>query len=277
MSEDFLAAMARSSRERVARERELQPQRELQARARELPAAPRLALSNSGFDLIAEVKLRSPASGQLKAGGEDITARVLAYADAGAAAISVLTEPSRFDGALSHLSQAASSLAGRIPVMRKDFLVDAYQVYQARLAGAGGVLIILRMLARAELEALIEAASGLGLFALLEAFDAADLRLAADLVREYGPRTTLLVGVNCRDLVTLEVVPGRLEALAPLLPRSVPRVAESGVTGGSDAARLVAEGYDVALVGSALMQAGDPLVLARALLAAGRAAASARV
>jgi indole-3-glycerol phosphate synthase len=131
----------------------------------------------------------------------------LAYADAGAAAISVLTEPSRFDGALSHLTQAASGLAGRIPVMRKDFLVDAYQVYEARVAGAGGVLIILRMLARAELEALIEAAAQLGLFALLEAFDDTDLR-AAELVREYAARTSLLVGVNCRDLVTLKVVPG---------------------------------------------------------------------
>jgi indole-3-glycerol phosphate synthase len=277
MSEDFLAAMACSSRERVARERELQPQQVLQARARELPPAPRFIPSNSGFDLIAEVKLRSPAAGLLKTDGEDIPARVLAYADAGAAAISVLTEPSRFDGALSHLTQAASGLDGRIPVMRKDFLVDAYQVYEARVAGAGGVLIILRMLSRAELEALIEAASELGLFALLEAFDEADLRLAAALVREYSRRTALLVGVNCRDLVTLKVVPGRLEALAPLLPRAVPRVAESGVATGIDAARLAAAGYDVALVGSALMQSGDPLELAAALLAAGRATAHARV
>jgi len=83
--------------------------------------------------------------------------------------------------------------------------------------------------------------------------------------------------VNCRDLMTLKVVPGRLEALAPLLPRSVPRVAESGVATGGDAARLAAAGYDVALVGSALMQAGDPLALAAALLAAGRAAAQAGV
>jgi indole-3-glycerol phosphate synthase len=277
MSEDFLAAMARSSRERVARERELQPLPVLQARARELPPAPKFIPSNSGFDLIAEVKLRSPAAGQLKSDGEDISARVLAYADAGAAAISVLTEPSRFDGALSHLTQAAAGLDGRIPVMRKDFLVDAYQVYEARLAGAGGVLIILRLLTRAELEAQIEAASELGLFALLEAFDEADLRLAAALVRQYSRRTALLVGVNCRDLVTLKVVPGRLEALAPLLPRAVPRVAESGVASGSDAARLAAAGYDVALVGSALMQSGDPLELAAALLAAGRAAAHVRV
>jgi len=188
----------------------------------------------------------------------------------------VLTEPSRFDGALSHLAQAASALAGRIPVMRKDFLVDDYQVYEARLAGAGGVLIILRMLARAELEALIAAAGELGLFALLEAFDAADLALAAALVRDFGARCSLLVGVNCRDLVTLKVVPGRLESLAPLLPDSVPRVAESGVATGSDATRVAAAGYDVALVGSALMQAADPLQLAASLLAAGRAGARAR-
>ncbi len=276
MTEDFLAAMARASRQRVARERERCPQQELQARASALPTAPRLSLSTRGFDLIAEVKLRSPASGQLKEGGEDIAARVAAYADAGAAAISVLTEPSRFDGALSHLTRAVQGLAGRIPVMRKDFLVDAYQVYEARVAGAGGVLIILRMLTRAELAALLEAASQLGLFALLEAFDDTDLQLAAELVREYGQRSSLLVGVNCRDLVTLKVVPGRLEALAPRLPRAVPRVAESGVMTGSDAARLAAAGYDVALVGSALMQSADPLELAGSMLAAGRAAARPR-
>jgi indole-3-glycerol phosphate synthase len=277
MSEDFLAAMAHASRERVARARELQPQQQLQAQAGVLSPPPRLTLSNSGFDLIAEVKLRSPASGLLQSGDEDIAARVAAYADGGAAAISVLTEPSRFDGALSHLTQAASGLTGRIPVMRKDFLVDPYQVHEARMAGAGGVLIILRMLTRPELEALIETASQLGLFALLEAFDEADLRLAGALVREYGERCPLLVGVNCRDLVTLKVVPGRLEALAPLLPRGLPRVAESGVAGPSDAARVAAAGYDVALVGSALMQSPEPLAHAAALLAAGRAAARARV
>ncbi|MFI4866213.1 MAG: indole-3-glycerol-phosphate synthase [Steroidobacterales bacterium] len=276
MSEDFLAAMARSSRERVVHAQQLCPQQELQARARALPTAPALRLSDDGFDLIAEVKLRSPAAGQLRSGSDDIGVRVAAYADAGAAAISVLTEPSRFDGALSHLTQAAQGLAGRIPVMRKDFLVDAYQVYEARLAGAGGVLIILRMLARAEIEALLEAAAQLGLFVLLEAFDAEDLKLATELVREYGERASLLVGVNCRDLVTLKVVPGRLEALAPLLPRTVPRVAESGVASSADAARVAAEGYELALVGSALMQSGDPLKLAGSMLAAGRAGARPR-
>jgi indole-3-glycerol phosphate synthase len=276
VSEDFLAAMARSSRERVARASEQRPLRELQAQAAALPRPPALRLSEKGFDLIAEVKLRSPAAGQLKQASEDIAARVASYADAGAAAISVLTEPSRFDGELSHVTQAVHGLAGRIPVMRKDFLVDAYQVYEARLAGAGGVLVILRMLSRAQNEALIEAAAKLGLFALLEAFDEADLALAGELVDAHADRGALLVGVNCRDLVTLKVVPGWLEALAPLLPRHVPRVAESGVASAADAARVAARGYDLALVGSALMQAADPLVLAAEMLHAGRTAVSGR-
>jgi indole-3-glycerol phosphate synthase len=279
-STDFLAAMARSSHERVVQARAMTPQTQLAALVSALPDAPRLSLSRRGFDLIAEVKLRSPAAGQLKAGNEDIVARVGAYAEAGAAAISVLTEPSRFDGALSHLTQAVSALAGhipamRVPVMRKDFLVDPYQVFEARLAGAGGVLIILRMLDRVQIEALLEAVSQLRMFALLEAFDEEDLVLAAQLVREHREHATLLVGVNCRDLTTLKVVPGRLEALAPILPRAVPRVAESGVSSAADAARLAAHGYDVALVGSALMQAGEPLALAAALLTAGRDAAAA--
>jgi len=273
---DFLAAMAQASHERLAQARALTPQTELQRLLNALPDPPRLTLSRGGFDLIAEVKLRSPAAGQLNAGSEDIAARVAKYADAGAAAISVLTEPSRFDGSLSHLTQAVSGLAGRIPAMRKDFLVDPYQVYEARVAGAGGVLIILRMLSRVQIEQLLEAAARLRLFVLLEAFDEPDLTLAAQLVREYRERATLLVGVNCRDLTTLKVVPGRLEALAVLLPRDVPRVAESGVSSTEDAARLAAQGYDVALVGSALMQAGDPLALAAALLKAGRAGAAGR-
>jgi len=272
MSTDFLAAMAQASHERVAQARALTPQPELQALIHALPDPPSLTLSKRGFDLIAEVKLRSPAAGQLKAASEDIAARVASYADAGAAAISVLTEPSRFDGSLSHLAQAVSGLDGRIPAMRKDFLVDPYQLYEARMAGAGGVLVILRMLSRTQIEELLETAARLQLFVLLEAFDEPDLELAAQLVREYRERATLLVGVNCRDLTSLKVVPGRLEALAALLPRDVPRVAESGVSSAEDAARLAAQGYDVALVGSALMQARDPLALAAALLEAGRSA-----
>jgi indole-3-glycerol phosphate synthase len=272
MSGDFLAGMAASSRARSDLARTRTSERELRAQAADAAPAPKLALTGR-FDLIAEVKLRSPAVGQLRGADENLAARVSGYAEAGAAAISVLTEPSRFDGSLTHLTQAAKALAGRIPVMRKDFLVDAYQVHEARVAGAGGVLIILRMLERSGLRALLDAAAQLGLFALLEAFDEQDLQLAGDLVREYGARSTLLVGINSRDLSTLKVVPGRLETLAPLMPVGVPRVAESGIASPSDAQHLVRCGYDLALVGSALMRASDPLQLARSMIDVGRAAA----
>jgi indole-3-glycerol phosphate synthase len=280
VSEDFLQKMAASSRERARIAREARPFEDLLKAAKATRDPSRLIANVGGFDLIAEVKLRSPAAGQLKGGDEDVSARVSTYAAAGAAAISVLTEPTRFDGALEHLQLAAKALEpSRVPAMRKDFLVDPYQVVEARAAGAGGVLIILRMLPRPELEALIEQALELELFALLEAFDERDIELAYALTEQYGRKSSrieLLVGVNCRDLVTLKVVPGRLEALAHLLPTSVPRVAESGVGDGEDARRVSAAGYDMALVGSALMTAANPHETAADMLRAGRGAAKAR-
>jgi len=278
VSEDFLQQMAESSRERVRIARLRIPHETVLARARIAPEPPPLIASEGGFDLIAEVKLRSPAAGLLKPSEENIGSRVTRYASAGAAAISVLTEPSRFDGSMAHLESAAAALKPlRVPAMRKDFLVDPYQVIEARAAGAGGVLIILRMLSREALEALIEQALALKLFALLEAFDEQDIELAHMLTQKYArksSRVELLVGVNCRDLVTLKVVPGRLEALARLLPTSVPRVAESGVGSSEDARRVAAVGYEFALVGSALMTAVDPHALVGEMLAAGRSAAA---
>jgi indole-3-glycerol phosphate synthase len=275
MSEDFLNGMAASSRSRSLGAQALISQTDLLAQARDTPDPPQLIASAGGFDLIAEVKLRSPAVGMLKGGDENVGARVSSYASAGAAAISVLTEPTRFDGSMDHLRLAAKALKPlHVPAMRKDFLVDPYQVIEARVAGAGGVLIILRMLPRPEIEAMIEQALELNLFALLEAFDEQDIELAYALTEQYGrkgQRIELLVGVNCRDLVTLKVVPGRLEALAHLLPTSVPRVAESGVGSGEDARRVAAAGYDLALVGSALMTAPDPRAMAAEMLEGGRA------
>ena len=270
MSTDFLRDMAQASRERVRRARAQCDDQALRTLAHAAPEPPPLQLSPLGFDLIAEVKLRSPAVGKLEQARDDIAARARDYAAAGAAAISVLTEPSRFDGELAHLEQAARALGASVPAMRKDFLVDPYQVHEARLAGAGGVLVILRMLEPDQINALLEAAAELRLFVLLEAFDAPDLEVAHVLVRDYGARIKLLVGVNCRDLSTLQVVPGRLEALAPGLPEGVPCVAESGVESAADAERLAAAGYHLALVGSALMRAGDRVALTRSLLAAGR-------
>lgn len=275
MSEDFLQGMAAASAARVAAVLAGESQDSLLRRALATPRPPRLALSPQRFDVIAEVKLRSPAAGALKGGDEDVAARVGDYAAAGAAAVSVLTEPSRFDGSLAHLERAARALAavGGVPAMRKDFLVHPCQLAEARLAGAGGVLLILRMLPRAEIQALLEAAARLELFVLVEAFDEADIEQAHQIAGSALARDlTLLIGVNSRDLVTLKVVPGRLEQLLPLLPTGVPRVAESGVADAADAARLAAAGYELALVGSALMTSAEPAALLGQMLRAGRGA-----
>jgi indole-3-glycerol phosphate synthase len=264
-------AVASQARVRAAKARVTEAA--LLERAQHTPAPPPLRLAAEGFDLIAELKLRSPASGVLAAQPPPVAAQVTAYARAGAAAVSVLTEPTRFDGTLVHLSEAARVLAAhQVPAMRKDFLVDPYQVLEARAAGAGGVLLILRSLSHESLGALLECARSQGLFVLLEAFDAQDLERMGEVIAADAGRSTLLAGVNCRDLATLEVVPQRLLELAPRLPRGVPHVAESGVGGAEDARRLAAAGYRLILVGSALMRDEDPAARARELLAAGRAA-----
>jgi indole-3-glycerol phosphate synthase len=274
MSTDFLAQMAASSRERLRAAQRACPDAALLAQALASPTPPLLQRSPAGFDLIAELKLRSPAAGQLASADADVAARVTAYAQAGAAAVSVLTEPSRFGGTLAHLEIAARSVAPLgVPVMRKDFLVDPYQVSEARLAGAGGVLVVLRMLPPTQIEALLERARTLELFVLLEAFDEHDIELMHEFVeRSVGPPNGLLAGVNCRDLATLQVIPARLEQLVRLLPTSVPRVAESGVGSVDEARRVAQAGYDMALVGSALMQGDDPQALASAMLQSARAA-----
>jgi indole-3-glycerol phosphate synthase len=273
MSAGFLDEMTRSSRARVEAARVTVSEVALLERIRTTALPPPLRLDRRGFDLIAELKLRSPSAGVLATGEVSIAARLGAYARAGAAAVSVLTEPTRFDGELAHLSAAAAALeAQQIPVMRKDFLVDPYQVLEARAAGAGGVLVIVRMLSAAQMDALVDCAASQRLFVLLEAFDEEDLERMHAIVSAYAGRLTLLAGVNCRDLDTLAVVPERLKELAPLLPAGVPGVAESGVASPADAQRVAAAGYHLALVGSALMQGADPEALARALLDAGRAA-----
>ena len=279
-SGDFLATMAASSAARAAAARARETAADLRARIRESPRPPMLRLSAQGFDLIAELKLRSPALGQLQsAASDDLEARVLNYAEAGAAAVSVLTEPSRFDGSLQHLERAARALSGcGIPAMRKDFLVDPHQVLEARAAGAGGVLLIVRMLSPSVLAEMLDVALEQQLFVLLETFDEQEVATA---VAALAPRRAafvdqVLLGVNCRDLVTLQVVPDRLEAMVAALPDGLPRVAESGLSSATDAARLAAAGYDLALVGSALMTGSDPQTLGRQMLQAGRDALGCR-
>ena len=268
----FLDEMARSSRQRVVQAAQRESIGALERRAEQTPAAPALRLSPAGFDVIAELKLRSPGAGALGDSGDDWAARIAQYARGGAAAVSVLTEPSRFDGSLTHLRQAAAMLAPLgIPAMRKDFIVDPYQVLEARAAGAGGVLIILRMLPRARIGELLAAAAHHGLFVLLEAFDAKDLDLVRDLAGpSQPPAAPLLIGVNSRDLKTLNVVQERFSDLAPLLPAGWPAVAESGVATAADARRMRQLGYRLALIGTALMACKDPAVLLSEILHATR-------
>jgi indole-3-glycerol phosphate synthase len=268
----FLDDMARSSTLRVALALRQESAADLERRARAShPAAP-LRWSGAGFDVIAELKLRSPAAGRLGDETQDWLGRVAAYAHGGAAAVSVLTEPSRFDGSLDHLRRAAGVLAPLgVPAMRKDFLVDPYQVLEARAAGAGGVLVILRMLSRERAAELLDVAAEHGMFVLLEAFDAADLESARALIAaRTGPAYSILIGVNSRDLQSLDVVPERFAALAPHLPDGRPAVAESGVASAADARRMMQLGYRLALIGSALMSTDDPSTLLREIFDATR-------
>lgn len=261
---DQMATTSRARADRTLRSASLETWRD---RALAAPRAPKLVLS--GFDLIAECKLRAPSAGRLSTETPaSLVARAGAYARAGAAAISVLTEPERFDGELAHLEAVAAAVP--VPAMRKDFLVDPVQVYEGRAAGAGGVLLITRMLDDATLAAMLDAALECRLFVLVECFDAEDAHRTA--AATAGRTGDLLVGVNTRDLRTLEVRSERLGDLVPHLPQGVPWVAESGMATAEDVGRAAALGYSVALVGSALMRADDPGALAIAMLEAGRCA-----
>jgi indole-3-glycerol phosphate synthase len=267
----FLERMASSSRERARQARAVESEAALERRALAAPAPPPLDLEQ--FDVIAELKLRSPAVGGLAGASFDPRAQLTAYAQGGAAAVSVLTEPAEFKGALAHLVAAAAQLAPvGIPVMRKDFLTDPYQVLEARAAGAGGVLVIVAMLDDARVRELVDCARRCGLFVLLEAFDRADLERLEAFDAPAGDGAPLLAGVNCRDLRTLEVRFERFAELAPHLPARLPTVAESGIED-ADGVRRVAElKFELALVGSALMRSAHPAAALAALVAAGRAA-----
>jgi len=270
----LLSDMAAGSRERLSSARARLGDDALRAQCAAMPPPIRLQLAPAGFDLIAELKLRSPALGDLSTRTADPLARLRGYAAGGAAVCSILTEPSRFDGDLAHLRQAAAVLAPLgVPAMRKDFLVDPYQVLEARANGASGVLLIVRMTSPGDLVAMLDAAAEQGLFVLLEAFDADDVAVAAALARDRrGRNEQVLMGVNCRDLQSLQIDFARFAQLRDRLPAGWPAVAESGVVTAADAAVVAALGYRCALVGTTLMRQGDPTGAVRELLAAGRGA-----
>jgi indole-3-glycerol phosphate synthase len=265
---NFLTEMARESAERAAASNE-----SFNSHALDRPAFP---LQLNGFDLIAEIKDRSPAEGPLAATGESRVNRATKYASSGAAAISVLTEPKRFDGQLAHLEEVVSAVsAQQIPVMRKDFLVDTVQILEAKAAGASGVLLIAAILSDKQLENMLDCAIANDLFVLLEAFEEIDLQRATQAsqrgkIRDQAAKQKFLIGVNTRDLRSLAVDKLRLKRYGPLLPDGVTGVAESGLLIPRDAGQVVEWGYEIALVGTALMRAQDPARLIGEMLSAGR-------
>lgn len=235
---------------------------------------PLVPLTLGDFDIIAEIKDRSPAAGDLASTDWDRVTRAQQYAAGGAAAISVLTEPDRFSGSLEHLEEVVAAVPAT-PVMRKDFLVDPAQVLEARKSGASGVLLIITMLADGTLRAMLDCAAEHGMFVLLESFDNDDLARASRLLensedRERAACGQLLFGVNTRNLRTLHVDPDRLGKLAAALPAGR-CVAESGLHDANDAASVADLGYRLALVGTALMRSDNPAALVAAMRAAGSA------
>ncbi len=207
------------------------------------------ALSDpGGYNVIAECKRRSPSRGVLRE-HYDPVAIATGYADAGAAAISVLTEPTFFDGSLEHLQ--AVTAAVDVPVLRKDFVISEYQLLEAKAASADAVLLIVAALRPAELKVLHDHARRFGLDVLVEVHDATELAIAID----AGAR---IVGVNNRNLRTLQVDVHASETLIGLMPTGIVAVSESGLKTAADLQRLKALGYSAFLIGERFMAAADP-------------------
>ncbi len=256
----FLEEILARKRTEVEARRAALPERELSARIRDLVPARDLlaALSAAGgpVRIVAEVKRASPSAGAISS-GLDAPSQARRYASAGAAAVSVLTDGPGFGGSLDDLAAVRAAVA--LPLLRKDFVVDRYQLLEARAAGADAALLIAAALPGEALPRLLAAGEALGLTALVEVHDREELAAAL----AAGAR---LVGVNNRDLRTFRVDLAVSEALLPLLPAGVKGVAESGIRSASDAARLRAAGAVNLLVGEALVRAEDPERLLRELV-----------
>ncbi len=217
------------------------------------------ALRRPGLSLIAEVKRASPSKGALSdiPDPADLAVR---YAAGGASAVSVLTEQRRFGGSLDDLDAVRAAVD--IPVLRKDFMVTDYQLWEARAHGADLVLLIVAALTDAELTSMLHRAGELGMTALVEVHDEDETQRAVD-------AGATVIGVNARNLKTLEIHPDTFSRLRPLIPEGVVTVAESGIAGPADAASYAAQGADAVLVGEALVRDGDPRAGAEAIIAAG--------
>jgi len=255
----FLADILARKRDEVTARRAALPDRELAAMSRDAPA-PRpfeaaLSLPGGPLRVVAEVKRASPSAGAISS-ELDAPAQALRYARAGAACVSVLTDGPGFGGSLADLRAVRAAVD--VPLLRKDFTVDRYQLLEARAAGADAALLIVAALAPDALRTLLVACAELGLAALVEVHDEAEVEAAL----AAGAR---LVGINNRNLKTFAVDLAVSESLLPLLPAHVRSVAESGVRTPDDARRLRRAGAANLLVGEALVRAADPGLLLREL------------
>jgi len=270
----ILGRIVADKRQRLERRRQEEPLAILRQKAGQAPPTRSLAqalrprsgqaLRGPSLGLIAEVKRASPSRGVLRA---DLDPKALArtYADSGAAAISVLTEEQHFQGSLADLKAVRAVLDGRgeprPPVLRKDFLFDAYHLFEARVYGADAVLLIAAILSPELLAELLALAGTLGLECLVEVHDERELEraLATD---------AQIIGINNRDLRTFEVDLALTERLRPLIPDDRVVVAESGVDTRADVERLRALGVHAVLIGEALVTADDPAAKIGELLTA---------
>lgn len=256
--EDIVAGVSQD----VAARQALTSLDELKARAAEQPLArsckDRLKVAEA-VQVIAEVKRASPSKGDL-APIPDPASLALAYESGGAAVVSVLTEERRFKGSLADLDAVRAAVD--IPVLRKDFVVTPYQVWEARAHGADLVLLIVAALEQTVLTSLVERIHSLGMSALVEAHDAEEARRAVDAGAQ-------IVGINARNLHTLEVDRETFAAVVEVLPDHVAKIAESGVRGPHDVLDYARSGADAVLVGESLVRSADPRTAVADLVAAG--------
>jgi indole-3-glycerol phosphate synthase len=253
---DLLARLVAEARLDMERRRALTTQDELE-RAIQVyqPRDFAGALRGQGLAVIAEMKQRTPTMGVL---ADDYKPADLAraYSDGGASAISVLTHMAGFGGRPEHIESAR--VATNLPILRKDFITDPYEIGEARGAGADAVLLIVAALDPAELRRLLAVVRSRGISALVEVHDENETRVAIEAGAE-------VVGVNHRDLRTFDVDLGLTGRLRPLIPHTVPLVAESGIHSVEDARRMRESGADAILVGEMLMRAADPVACLREL------------
>ena len=251
---DVLSEIIGKKRERVAEAKRLVPLERLRQEALDTvslsqPHAFRGALQNDGINIIAEFKRRSPSKGVIREDA-DVISITRSYEAGGAVALSILTEEDYFDGSLADLRTAKTFV--KLPVLRKDFVFDEYQVYESAVNGVDAILLIVAVLDDRQLESLRRVAEEeLGMDALVEVHDAQELDRAA------GSGATL-IGVNNRNLRTFEVSVETSLKLAPLAPRDAWLVSESGLRDGADLRRLREQGFHGFLIGESLMRARDP-------------------